>query len=162
MNTHYSWRTRGPGRCPDKRGEKWRGNKGIDQKEGASANEGEQAREIQKVSEFQLEGWGSDRDAGEDKSRGIQRGTRRNPPMQSLMVRPSGRGRWQEVWGWIDPIPLTGAENFLSLRKNSWRVKKSGEDREKVGKRVREQASEWKRERKISWKETQGGEQLGW
>lgn len=64
--------------------------KGIDQREGASVNEGEQDREIQAVSERQLEGWVSNGEAEEDKSRGIQRGTRRNPPMRSLMVQPSG------------------------------------------------------------------------
>lgn len=95
---------------------------------------------IQAVSECQLEGWGSNGEAEEDKSRGIQRGARHNPPMQSLMVQPSGRGRWREVWGWIDPIPQTGVENFASLRKNGSRVKKSCEDREKVGARAGEPA----------------------
>ncbi len=132
--------------------------KGIDQREGASVNEGEQDREIQAVSERQLEGWVSNGEAEEDKSRGIQRGTRRNPPMRSLMVQPSGWGRWQEVWGWIDPIPQTGVENFLSLRKNGWRVKKSGEDRRKVGARVSERASELKREREKKVKRRLKGE----
>lgn len=80
----------------DKRGEKWRGSKGIDQRR-EKERVRERERENRAASECQLEGWGSDGEAEEDKSRGRQRGTRRNPPMPSLMVWPSGRGHWREV-----------------------------------------------------------------
>lgn len=57
-------------------------------KRGSGINEGEEDRVFQA-----LEEWRSDRVAEENKSRGIRRGMNRNPPMQSLMVGPSGLGR---------------------------------------------------------------------
>lgn len=57
-------------------------------KRGSGINEGEEDRVCQA-----LEEWRSDRVAEENKSRGIRRGMNRNPPMQSLMVGPSGLGR---------------------------------------------------------------------
>lgn len=83
----------------------------------------------------------SDVDAEDDKSRGTRGGTRRNTPMWSLMVHPSGQGCWQEVWRMDRSNPSNGGGKLFVFEKEQVKDEERRRRGEYLG-RASERASE--------------------